>query len=201
MFEVGRKACRCPRSYYKFLRWSKLLHSQYTNFAEKNRSILSKHFKGHIAFGNRVARADVAFGSAVAMVDTALLNRQATRASALPTNQQICGDPSRRKKLASMDSLCESERLVLPPLPKNLMLSFLGTPGGIGGFRFYDPEIVSGLVRDCLGIGSVHSRRNVDWNWSGIGSRLSRDFLGNGSVKSETIFGQLLWYIRPTTPC
>ena len=34
-----------------------------------------------------------AFGSAVAMVDTALLNRRATRASALPTNRQICGGP------------------------------------------------------------------------------------------------------------
>ena len=55
----------------------------------------------------------IAFGSEVAKVDTATLNRQATRASALPTNRQIRGDPEIPKRDGKECRLYGRSRILL----------------------------------------------------------------------------------------
>ena len=80
-----------------------------------------------------------------------------------------------------MDSLCESERLVLPPLPQNLMLSFWGPRVGSGAFDFTPRDclgIGSGLSRDWLGSLSQKFRLELERNWFEIVSGFSRDRLG-----------------------
>ena len=47
MFEVGRKACRCPRRYYNFLRWPKVLIPNTQILQRKIAVFYQKHFKGH----------------------------------------------------------------------------------------------------------------------------------------------------------
>ena len=55
------------------------------------------------------AKVQIAFGNRFAMVNTAMLNWQATYASALPKNQQILGDPGesakQKKCFVSIDSI------------------------------------------------------------------------------------------------
>ena len=98
------------------------------------------------------------------MVDTDSLNRRATRASALPTNRQICGDPE---------------------MAWNRVLSLLRPRDCL--------EIVSGLSRDWLGSLSQKFRLELGRNWFGIVSGFPRERLGEVGEKIRwTIEGSLV---------